>query len=67
MNEELSTVIRDNELTINSPISAILKCMLVAHQNLSSNEYIYQDDEANTNIAVEEVEALIQILVDKGE
>ena len=67
MNEELSTVIRDNELTISSPISAILRCMVEAHKELSSNEYIYQDDAANTNIAVEEVESLIQILLDRGE
>ena len=55
-------IMKDNELDRHSPLSEIIKCMLVAVQNLSSNEYIYQDDEAGTNISIEEVNVIINQL-----
>lgn len=52
----------DNTLDRHSPLTDVVRCLLTAIQNLSDNEYVYQDDPKSTNIHTEEVEVIINHL-----
>lgn len=49
-----------------SSTSEVLQCVLNAYCQLSSNEYVY-DDENDTNIKVEDVQSIINQLEEDGE
>jgi hypothetical protein len=59
-------LIIDTELDRHSPLHEIIECLFVAIQNLSSNEYIYKDDDDGTNIHSEEVQVVINLLSHSG-
>lgn len=55
-------VVHDTELDRHSALWRVIQCLLDECRELSSNEYIYADDAAGTNVHIEEVEIIINHL-----